>query len=543
MLTVDRFGDFFHEVHSGRGPATAGQRRDPFPWQAALLRRVVSDGWPDAIDVPTGLGKTCVLDVAVFAAALDVPAARRRIFYVVDRRLVVDEAYEHARRIAAALADPPGPVARAVAQRLRQDDDDVVLDVTRMRGGVTWERTWLERPDRYAVVTGTVDQVGSRLLFRGYGVSDRARPIDAALVGTDSLIVIDEAHLAQAFVTTAQAAFDLDASCVGRRPVVVTMSATNPTRRHGPEAPHVDRVHGISDQDERHEIAGARLHAPKRLHLVEVKGAKASDNLVAAAMASLADRLARGRVVGVVVNTVARARAVFDLLRDRHDAVLLTGRSRPVDRDHLLATYYPRINVDRDRGAQQQVIVVATQTVEVGANIDLDALVTDTAPLASLVQRLGRVNRVARSRHAPSVAVVVHDRAAGRDDPVYGPARLATWQWLSTKTTPVTYTPRLDPTRLDHGLDASPAALRHLIGSLSDDQAAALRGTSPYVPVLQQHHLDTWIRTAPAPEPDQPIEPFLHGITDDQPPVTIVWRHGLTDTTQWATLVDEVPPV
>nr|AHZ55897.1 Cas3 protein I-U-Sa [Salinispora arenicola] len=541
MLTVDHFADFFNEVHGGA--ASSGSRRDPFPWQTALLRRVVDDGWPDGIDVPTGLGKTSVLDVAVFAAALGVRDARRRVFYVVDRRLIVDEAYEHARRIAAALDQPTGGATRTVAQRLRGEDDEVALDVTRMRGGVTWERTWLERPDRYAIVTGTVDQIGSRLLFRGYGVSDRARPIDAALVGTDSVIVIDEAHLAQAFVTTAQATFDLDGSPITRPPIVVTMSATTTVGRER-NAGRSPAMHRISDDDERHQIAGERLTAGKRLHLVEVKTTKKTeDTVLPAAMAALADRLAPDRVVGVVTNTVARARSVFELLRDQHDAVLLTGRSRPVDRDCLLATYYPHISVDRDRSHQRPLIVVATQTVEVGANIDLDALITESAPLASLVQRLGRLNRVARSGHGHGTAVVVHGSATGQEDPVYGPARLATWQWLSNKIDPARYTPRLDPTQLAPWLDASPATLHRLTARLTADEQAALRGSTPYIPALQRRHLDTWARTAPAPVPDQPIEPFLHGVTDDQPPVAVVWRHGLGPAHQWTDLVDEMPPV
>lgn len=43
--------------------------------------------------------------------------------------------------------------------------------------------------------------------------------------------------------------------------------------------------------------------------------------------------------------------------------------------------------------------------------------------------------------------------------------------------------------------------------------------------------------------PDQPIELFLHGVTDDQPPVAVVWRHGLGPAHQWTDLVDEMPPV
>ena len=172
-MRVDDFERFLTEVH---GYA-------PFPWQSAVVAAAVERGtWPAMIDIPTGLGKTSMLDVAVFLLALSsggqAPAGlgRRRIYLVVDRRIVVDQAEEHGRRIAAALAAAePGTVCADVATRLRRLSgaalSEPALQVVKMRGGVTWDAAWLPRPDLPAIVTGTVDQVGSRLFFRGYGVS------------------------------------------------------------------------------------------------------------------------------------------------------------------------------------------------------------------------------------------------------------------------------------------------------------------------------------------------------------------------------------
>ncbi|NEA52657.1 type I-U CRISPR-associated helicase/endonuclease Cas3 [Streptomyces sp. SID13666] len=536
---------------------------EPFPWQTALVDRVVKDGWPRAVSVPTGLGKTCVLDVAVFTAALErgrpvngagPSRAPLRIFYVVDRRLAADEVYDHAARLARALrsalsdpyADRPaaptvpvvptvpvGTVTGRVARALWREGDTDVLEAARMRGGVTWSANWVERPDRLAVVVGTVDQVGSRLLFRGSGTGTRRRSIDAALTGTDSLIVLDETHGSEEFAAGVRAAFALDGTPGELRPVLVTMSAVAGLGSAD--------AHGITGDDERHPVAGPRLRSAKRLHPVEVgTDADSRDRSMAASLAAWAQRpAADAQVVGVVCNTLGRARAVLELLPG--EKVLLTGRSRALDREYLRGRWHDRTKAGHESRDGGPFHVVTTQTVEVGTDLDFDALVTEAAPLPALIQRLGRLNRVGRRTDAR--AVVVHGTAD-----VPGPHRDAsdaTWRLLTGLCPPVVTRPGETPELTGPGPAVSPAALRRLTAGLDATEWQAMRGSPPVRTPVHAAALDAWVRTEPAPDADEPVAPYLHGIgADARPVVSVAWRTreaGLT-AEEWRNTVNLFPP-
>src|SRR5690554_6413758 len=206
MITPDAFSVFLQALYG----------HDPFPWQERLVKRVLEGpGWPRAIGLPTAAGKTTVIDIAVFALAAEAPHAPssrrtpRRIFFVVDRRVVVDAAYERACKFAESLSHAAmggDGILREVAVALSRYGGEVPLQAAILRGGMHLDHGWARSPAQPMVCVSTVDQVGSRLLFRGYGVNrskpNNLLPIQAALLGNDALIFLDEAHMSDAFAQT-----------------------------------------------------------------------------------------------------------------------------------------------------------------------------------------------------------------------------------------------------------------------------------------------------------------------------------------------------
>lgn len=117
----------------------------------------------------------------------------------------------------------------------------------------------------------------------------------------------------------------------------------------------------------------------------------------------------RQRVIAIC-NTVERAQALVNALHadPRSEAVaidLLHSRFYQQDRDRKEEQLRIEFGADRTRSTATPRILVATQVVEVGLNISCDALHTEMAPAAALVQRAGRCARFA----GESGVVLVYD--------------------------------------------------------------------------------------------------------------------------------------
>lgn len=515
-LGLEHFPEFFGHVNPERG----GKQVEPFPWQSRLLEHVAATGrWPELLDLPTAAGKTAVIDIAVFLLALQDPRAQtlpRRIVFVIDRRAVVNQAARRASYLAGALRAGGTGVVREVADRLRALAAPLSagyappLHWAELRGGIVRDESWAMRPDVPAVLVSTVDQVGSRLLFRGYGISSSMRPVHAGLLGNDALFVLDEVHLARPFADTLRA---IGTRLRGPRPgglpdswQVTEMSAT-PGVLEGRAEPF-----RLSERDRdpvSAPVLARRLTARKPFRKLLVKGKAGRELLAKAIVAEVKSCLNAGQAtaVGVVVNRVETARLIYAAL-DGTERALVTGRMRPFDRDDRLAAIEPRIRTGRDRSnARGPFVVVGTQSIEAGADFDFDVLITECASLDALRQRFGRVDRDgALSQLGLSASSVIlatgDDVKKDADDPVYGSALARTWELLPDSGDDFTTLPPDDGTLLAPRRQA---------------------------PVLLPTHLDQWVQTSQRPDADPDPAFWLHGLENTSKDVTVIWRADLSE--------------
>ena len=501
-LTSGDFAAFFRDVHGC----------DPFPWQQRLTAQVLEGcAWPKVIDLPTGTGKTAVLDTAVFAMAARPAVSPRRVVFVIDRRIVVDQVYERAHRIREKIEAAASPLLERIRNRLRGLSGGEPLGVAALRGGIPRDDGWAHCPDQPWVVVSTVDQFGSRLLFRGYGVSPGMRPIHAGLAGNDCLVILDEVHLSVPFAETLARVSALHCSeLLPRRFSTVEMSAT-------PSDKTAERftLDSGTDLDGCAELR-RRVKAAKHAELVSVPNPEAVPAAVLKIVKSIVDSICRDesevRSIGVIVNRVRTAREVHDVLVDEGlDAHLLTGRMRPLDRIDALDRIGPVVDPDGDRSGDRPSVVVATQAIEVGADFSFDALVTECAAIDSLRQRFGRLDRRGtyseRAGRAARAWILGPKSVVGvrKSDPIYGYSARVTWEELERRSK-------------EYGLlDVGPTALRCF-----PDEASAPKREAPF---LLGTHMDAWIQTRPEPLVQPSVEWFLHGIDQNRPAdVSILWR-------------------
>lgn len=528
-----------------------GAGESPFPWQECLLDELCKGNIPDALDIPTGLGKTSVMAIWLVARVCggQVP---RRLVYVVDRRAVVDQATE----VAVGLREW---IERNDGLKRRLGLRDRPLPISTLRGQFADNREWLEDPSLPAIIVGTVDMVGSRLLFEGYGVSRKMRPYHAGLLGVDTLLTLDEAHLAPPFEHLLRAIAmdptlrpsdpDRD-SCVPRLKVLA-LSATG--RLQG------GNVVGLTQKDFRHTILRRRLKAQKLLHVQPVdKNTKLEE-----ALANQAWILAGGgkepvrmiiysdsREIAVKASQALQKLAKPDRKAGRPaveiDTELFVGGRRVFEREQAKRRL-EKLGFIASAKAKRTcpAFLFATSAGEVGVDLDADHMVCDLVAWERMVQRLGRVNRRGEPYgHVAKVHVifgpepepdkktkeVLHKRDRGKNLDEKEEKRVEEYQRKIQKYR-IRRLALEGLSKLDNGsFDGSVCALLKLRERAKNEPEMELilrdaTTPEPLRPALTLALVEAWSLTSLKKHPGRPaVQPWLRGWVDDPPQTAVVWR-------------------
>lgn len=393
--------------------------QEPYEYQC----QVAEDGLPEVLEVPTGTGKTHgVLAGWLYRRFvhpdLEVRAGTpRRLVYALPMGVLVEAVTADITDMWHRLDEARGKFDTPLPTR---------LPILQLMGGTLTTADvsgWRVGMDAPSVVVGTVDQVVSRQLMRGYGASRRTYPIDFALVTNGAHVIVDEIQLCgQATSTARQVAAFQELLHHPAEPVGLTcMSATA-------EGAYLDTVDNpwheppairLTATDRNGQLK-ARLDATRRVRRLD--GEPKEADVAAAAI----DLHRSGTLTLVVVNRVDEAVTIHDALRRRLGKVvdaprllLVHSRFRAHERTPLneqLRELTGSKGVESMLGTPG-VMVVATQTVEAGIDLDAATLITEAAAWPSVCQRAGRCNRAGAYGAGEDTAASLYWYDAGNPAP------------------------------------------------------------------------------------------------------------------------------
>lgn len=385
------YTDFFRQ-------ALGRHNIEPFDWQF----KVATQGLPEILAIPTGLGKTegSVLAWAWRKLLLECDEPLHLVYCLPMRTLV----HQTVERLTGCFA------------RLKSNFNLQEVPVHQIMGGAI-DEDWACWPDRPWVLVGTQDQLLSRALNRGYAMSRFEWPVHFGLLNQDCHWIVDEVQLmGPGLWTTSQLDWMRRKRFASLKPCRTTwMSATlgvqflQTTDRKNDGCDTAKPFDPGLESDSNQELERRRA-ARRSTKLYQPEAGKKAKPLAEQIASEAKAAHLPGTLTLIVCNTVKAAQDIFRKLgTDGTPKILLTSRFRRGDRDdhektlrkfeaRRSATQTGRVEVG-DPG----LICISTQVVEAGLDISAHRLWTEHAPWPSLVQRLGRLNRDGKGNGAYAI--------------------------------------------------------------------------------------------------------------------------------------------
>lgn len=385
---------YFHQPRANLAPECVDARLASLPdtplnrlrreLRAQIRASIDSENPCRILTLPTGTGKTLLaatwaLDQRAKLAAAGPPP---RIIIALPFLSIVDQTEQEFRALLGL-----DPTSRAQSERLLASHSlsHAEYEVEGVPRGVAYTRFFLDTWRSEIIVT-TFDQ----LLLALFSPKTRHQMRFHALM--DALIILDEIQTlpCQLWDLVDHALRGLTLESTTR---VLLMSATQPALLTGTHELAGDsaRVAAIFGQFRRYRLR-FRYRVPQAL-----------DSFIQTLLPRLAEWRMQGRRVLITLNTRSSAKAVWRAAHAHLPGTRLWLISADVTpRDRL-----EKIAAIKALSQAEPGIVISTQTIEAGVDIDMDIVVRDFAPLDALVQVAGRCNRHNRlGDHGGEVEIV-----------------------------------------------------------------------------------------------------------------------------------------
>ena len=301
------------------------------------------------LTAPTGYGKT--LTALNFALKFN----KSRIIYALPFTSIIDQTYD-------------------IIAKIYKNSD---ISVSKAHHKTTIDEENLTEEDRYSKIKFLMESFSGeinittlyQLIFALFGNKNKDNVKFNQL--KNSVVIIDEA---QAIPYNFRKDFILLCEIISQRlgTIFIFMSATMPVIK-SENFKEISNLDYFSKQD-RYVIKWLDISGEEGL-LEKICG------------------IARDKNTLVVVNTIKKAQELFVKLRDKFSCFCLNGYMYD---DHKRATIEAvrcAIDKSKDDPLASKILLISTQSIEAGVDLDFDVGFREVSPISSIIQTAGRVNR------------------------------------------------------------------------------------------------------------------------------------------------------
>jgi len=312
----------------------------PSSWEVQLAEACGHRRWPDRLLTPAGVDRFRLLELLVWAIGLEPDSAPRRVI-VVDEQVPrpdvgLRRVGEFARALSRARGGPLAELASrlrdaAVRARLPPPPRAEPLQVVRLEHAGLEDAAWCRSPLQPAIVLIDSMRLLEGLLFRRWASAPGQWSMHAGLLGSDSIVILDESPGARALLPALRRiqAMDGAGEAISGRGMTMRVIEVE-------SSPEQEATGATESEPPR-----TRRHESRLVRVVETKGrpgkVEPEDEGLDAIAAEVERAIARGdQRVGVFVPdpglVVMVARRLSDRIESSPRVLAMEESVRPIDR-------------------------------------------------------------------------------------------------------------------------------------------------------------------------------------------------------------------